>query len=144
MSTPDRRDERDRAGAYIGGMRLLIKLIAGALATALAVWLIPGITLEASSTQEQVLTLVVVAAILGLVNAVVKPLAQTVGFCLIVLTLGLFLLVINALMLLLTSWISAQVGLSFHVDGFWAAFWGALVIAVIGAILGGVLGTKRD
>lgn len=142
MSTPDRRDERDRAGAYIGGMRLLIKLIAGALATALAVWLIPGITLEAGSTQEQVLTLVVVAAILGLVNAVVKPLAQTVGFCLIVLTLGLFLLVINALMLMLTSWLSEQIGLGFHVDGFWPALLGSLVITIVTAVVSGLFGVK--
>ena len=142
MSTPDRRDERDRAGAYIGGMRLLIKLIAGALATALAVWLIPGITLEAASTQEQVLSLVVVAAILGLVNAVVKPLAQTVGFCLIVLTLGLFLLVINALMLMLTSWLSEQIGLGFHVDGFWPALLGSLVITIVTAVVSGLFGVK--
>ena len=123
-------------------MRLLIKLIAGALATALAVWLIPGITLEASSTQEQVLSLVVVAAILGLVNAVVKPLAQTVGFCLIVLTLGLFLLVINALMLMLTSWLSEQIGLGFHVDGFWPELLGSLVITIVTAVVSGLFGVK--
>ncbi len=123
-------------------MRLLIKLIAGALATALAVWLIPGITLEANSTQEQVFTLVVVAAILGLVNAVVKPLAQTVGFCLIVLTLGLFLLVINALMLMLTSWLSEQIGLGFHVDGFWPALLGSIVITIVTAVVSGLFGVK--
>ncbi|HJE51950.1 MAG TPA: phage holin family protein [Tessaracoccus flavescens] len=120
------------------------RLIVTVLAVAVAVWLVPGITLGTADLTEQALTLLGVALIIGVVNAFVKPFAQALGTCLIVLTLGLFLLVINALMLLLTSWISAQVGLSFHVDGFWAAFWGALVIAVIGAILGGVLGTKRD
>ena len=68
---------------------------------------------------------------------------KVLGACLIVLTLGFFLLVINALMLQLTSWLAGVFGLGFHVDGFWPAFWGALIISVVGALLGGLLGSGR-
>lgn len=118
-------------------MRLILKVIAGAIATALAVWLVPGITLTAGDGQEQVLTLIGVAAILGIVNAIVKPLAQVAGFCLVVLTFGLFLLVINAGMLLLTSWAAGQVGLGFHVDGFWPALLGSIIISIVSTVVEG-------
>lgn len=118
-------------------MRLILKVIAGAIATALAVWLVPGITLTAGDGQEQVLTLIGVAAILGIVNAIVKPLATVAGFCLIVLTFGLFLLVINAGMLLLTSWAAGQVGLGFHVDGFWPALLGSIIISIVSTVVEG-------
>lgn len=123
-------------------MKLLLRLLASAAATAVAVWLIPGITLTADTVQDQVLTLLGVAVILGLVNAVVKPLAAALGTCLIVLTFGLFLLVINALMLMLTSWVAGQVGLGFMVDGFWAALLGSLVISLVSAVAGAVLGLR--
>ena len=123
-------------------MQLVLKLIAGALATALAVWLVPGITITASDTGEYIFTLLAVAAILGVVNAVVKPFAKVVGFCLIVLTLGLFLVVINALMLLLVSWLSSQLGLGFAVDGFWPALFGSIIITIATALVGGIFGVN--
>ncbi|MCC2592552.1 phage holin family protein [Tessaracoccus sp. OS52] len=123
-------------------MQLVLKLIAGALATALAVWLVPGITITASDSGEYIFTLLAVAAILGVVNAVVKPFAKVVGFCLIVLTLGLFLVVINALMLLLVSWLSAQLGLGFAVDGFWPALFGSIIITIATALVGGIFGVN--
>ncbi|CAL8968228.1 hypothetical protein TESS_TESS_01611 [Tessaracoccus sp. O5.2] len=123
-------------------MKLLLRLLASAAATAVAVWLVPGITLTADTVQDQVLTLLGVAVILGLVNAVVKPFAAALGTCLIVLTFGLFLLVINALMLMLTSWVAGQVGLGFMVDGFWAALLGSLVISLLSAVAGAVLGLR--
>lgn len=123
-------------------MKLLLRLLASAAATAVAVWLVPGITLTADTVQDQVLTLLGVAVILGLVNAVVKPFAAALGTCLIVLTFGLFLLVINALMLMLTSWVAGQVGLGFMVDGFWAALLGSLVISLVSAVAGAVLGLR--
>ncbi len=125
-------------------MQFLTRLIATAGATALAVWLVPGITLDANDTSSQVLTLVGVSLVFGVINAIVKPLTQALSACLIVLTLGLFLLVINGWMLLLTSWVAGQLGLGFHVDGFTSAFWGALIISVAGAIFGGLLGSERD
>lgn len=120
-------------------MKLVLRLAAAATAAAVAVWLVPGITLTAETTVDKVLTLLGVAAILGVVNAVVRPVAAALGTCLIVLTFGLFLLVINALMLMLTSWVAAQVGLGFHVDGFWAALLGSVIISLVSAVVGSLL-----
>ena len=127
-------------------MKLALRILATALATALAVWLVPGISLTADTTANKALTLLAVAVILGVVNAVVKPFTQAVSACLIVLTLGLFLLVINALMLMLmlTSWLSGQVGLGFHVDGFFAALLGSIVISLVSSVVAGLLGAGRD
>lgn len=125
--------------------QLLVRLVVTAAATALAVWLVPGISLTAPDLTSKVLTLLGVAAVFGVVNMFIKPIAQALGTCLIILTLGLFLLVINALLLWLTSWLAGQVGLGFHVDGFWPALFGALIISVVGALFGGVLGSgKKD
>ncbi|HMQ65203.1 MAG TPA: phage holin family protein [Arachnia sp.] len=124
-------------------MEFVTRLIATALATAAAVWLVPGINLTASDAQGKVLTLLGVALVFGVVNGVIAPIVKVLGACLIVLTLGVFLLVINALMLQLTSWFAGVVGLGFHIDGFWPAFWGALIISVVGALLGGLLGGYR-
>lgn len=121
-------------------MDFIWRLIVTAAATAIAVWLVPGISITG---ENQVLTLVIVALIFGVVNAIVKPLTQALSACLIVLTLGLFLLVINALMLMLTSWLAGQFGIGFEVDGFWPALFGSIIIAVVGALLGGLLGNKR-
>lgn len=121
-----------------------MRLIVTALATAAAVWLIPGIDLTATDTSDKVITLLVVALIFGVVNAVIKPLVSVLSTCLVIVTLGLFLLVINALMLMLTSWLSGQFGLGFHVAGFWPALWGSIVISVVGSILGGLLGTNKN
>ena len=125
-------------------MKLALRILATALATALAVWLVPGISLTADTTANKALTLLAVAAILGLVNAVVKPFTQALSACLIILTLGLFLLVINALMLMLTSWLSGQVGLGFHVDGFFAALLGSIVISLVSSVVAGLLGAGKD
>lgn len=124
-------------------MQFLMRLIVTALATAAAVWLVPGISLTASDTTDKVVTLLIVALIFGAVNAVIKPIVSVMSTCLIVLTLGLFMLVVNALMLMLTSWIGTQFGIGFHVDGFWAALIGAIIISVVGAVLGGLLGSGK-
>lgn len=124
-------------------MQFLMRLIVTALATAAAVWLVPGISLTASDTTDKVVTLLIVALIFGAVNAVIKPLVSVMSTCLLVLTLGLFMLVINALMLMLTSWIGTQFGIGFHVDGFWSALFGSIIISVVGAILGGLLGSGK-
>ena len=80
---------------------------------------------------------------IGVVNAIAKPIAALLSLPLIVLTLGLFLLVLNALMLWLTSWIADGLDLPFEVDGFWAAFWGALVISIVTFIVGLFVGDAR-
>ncbi len=111
-------------------MNLVIRLIISALATALAVWLVPGISMTADATGERVMTLIVVSIIFGLVNAIVRPLLTFASACLVVLTLGLFLFVINALMLMLTAWLATNLGFGFQVDGFWWAVLGSIIISL--------------
>ena len=94
----------------------------------------PGQRAESLSTR--LLTILVVAVVFGLVNAFVKPIARLFSLPLIILTLGLFTLVVNALMLQITSWIAGGLGLDFHVDAFfWDAILGALVISFVSLLL---------
>lgn len=125
-------------------MKLLMRLIVNAIAVAAAAWLLDDITISGSTTTNRVITLVVVAAIFGLVNAVVKPLATILSLPFIILTLGLLIFVINALMLLLTSWISAGLDLAFEVDGFGTALLGALIITVVSWLMNIVLPDKLE
>jgi putative membrane protein len=112
-------------------MSLIIRLIVNAIALWIATAIVSGVEIESASTQEQVITLIVVAAIFALVNTFVRPIVKLLSLPLYVLTLGLFTFVVNALMLLLTSWIADLLDLPFHVDGFWAAILGGLVIAFV-------------
>jgi len=122
---------------------IIIRTIAVALATALAAWLLPGIEVTGGDTTRVALTLVGVAVIIGLVNALVKPVVAALSGCLVILTFGLFLLVINALMLQLSAWLAAQVGLGFRVDGFWTALLGSIVISVVSGMISGALTPAR-
>jgi len=109
----------------------LVKTIANAGALAVAVWLLDKITLTGDSTFKKVWTLILVALVFGLVNFLVKPIVKVLTFPLFILTLGLITLMVNALMLLLTSWLADKFDLSFHVDGFWTAVLGGLIISVV-------------
>ncbi|MCX4882056.1 MULTISPECIES: phage holin family protein [unclassified Streptomyces] len=109
----------------------VVKTIANAGALAVAVWLLDKITLTGDSTGKKAGTLIVVALIFGLVNFLVKPLVKLLSLPLLILTLGLFTLVVNALMLLLTSWLADKFDLSFHVEGFWTAVLGGLIISIV-------------
>ena len=124
-------------------METLLRLVVGAIATAAAVWLIPGIRVVAATDQQYVLILLGVAAIMGVVNAVVKPFTQALSFCLVLLTFGLFLLVINAAILLLTAWVVQKFGIGFFIDGFWPALWGSIVISIVSSLLGGAFRTEK-
>ncbi|MBB5774157.1 phage holin family protein [Nonomuraea sp. NPDC051941] len=119
-------------------MRFIIRTIAAAAALWVAIQLVPGIEVSTSPNSAKYWgVLLIVALIFGIVNAIVKPIVKALGCAIIVLTLGLFLLVINAAMLLLTSWISTQLDIPFHVDNFYpAAFWGAIIISVVSWLLG--------
>ncbi|MFI6739533.1 phage holin family protein [Nonomuraea sp. NPDC050451] len=119
-------------------MRFIIRTIAAAAALWVAIQLVPGIEVSTSTNSAKYWgVLLIVALIFGIVNAIVKPIVKALGCAIIVLTLGLFLLVINAAMLLLTSWISSQLDIPFHVDNFYpAAFWGAIIISVVSWLLG--------
>jgi putative membrane protein len=109
----------------------VVKTIANAGALAVAVWLLDKITLTGDSTGKKVGTLIIVALIFGVVNFLVKPIVNLLSLPLLILTLGLFTLVVNALMLLLTSWLADKLDLSFHVEGFWTAVLGGLIISVV-------------
>ncbi|MFJ4690865.1 phage holin family protein [Streptomyces sp. NPDC088766] len=117
----------------------VVKTIANAGALAVAVWLLDKITLTGADTGEKVGTLIVVALLFGLVNFLVKPVVKVLTFPLFILTLGLITLVVNALMLLLTSWLADQFDVSFHVEGFWTAVLGGLIISVVSWALNVVL-----
>jgi putative membrane protein len=124
---------------------VIIKLLANAVALAIAAWLVSGITIQGATTGRRVLTLLIVAAVFGLVNAIVKPVVKLLSLPFIILTLGLLIFVINAAMLLLTSWITGKLDVQFHVDGFWpAALLGSLVITVVGLLLNAVLPDKAE
>lgn len=111
-------------------MRFLVWVTVNALALAVATGLLDGMRLTGDTRQDQVVTLVLVALIFGVVNAVVRPVVKLLSLPFIILTLGLLIFVINALMLLLTEWLARSVGLDFRVDGFWTAVLGAIVITV--------------
>lgn len=119
------------------GMRTIGRILVTALAVALATWLVPGIDIQSSSTANFAVTLLLVSLVIGLVNAVVKPVVKLITGCLILLTFGLFLVVVNAWMLMLSSWLSGLVGLGFHVAGFWPALIGGIVISIVSALLSG-------
>lgn len=120
-------------------MKFLIWVVVNALALAAATLLLDGIRLTGGSDQDRVITLVLVALIFGVINAVLGPVIKLLSLPFIILTLGLLLLVINALLLMLTSWVSRELGLGFHVDGFWTAVFGAIIVTVSTWILEAVL-----
>ena len=124
-------------------MRFVIWVVVNALALAAATWIMGGITLTGSTRSQQLVTLIGVALVFGVVNAVVRPIVNLLSLPLIILTLGLMIFVVNALMLMLTSWISGQLSLGFHVDGFLTALGGALIITVATWLLELVLKDKR-
>jgi putative membrane protein len=125
-------------------VRLLVRLLATAVALAVAAGLVDGISVGPGTNRERALTLLGVAIIFGLVNAIVRPILRLLTLPLVVLTLGLFLLVLNALMLLLTEWIAEQFDLAFQVDGFWSAVLGALIITVVSFLINIVLPDKYE
>ena len=125
-------------------MRLILRLMANMGALALATWLLSGITLTASTTERKVLRLLIVAVIFGVVNAIVKPIFTLVTAVAVVLTLGLFLIVINALMLLLTSWISDQFNLGWSVNGFWTAVFGSIIVSIVSFVANAFIPEKNE
>lgn len=130
-------------------MNLLLRIAATAVAVWVTAWLVPGIQVGATAATESpsantVITLLLVSAIIGLVNAIVKPVAQVLTGCLILLTFGLFLLVVNAAMLMVSAWICAQVGVPFTVDGWGAAFLGSIIISFVSALINGITGAGHQ
>jgi putative membrane protein len=122
-------------------LRLLISWFINAVALAAAAYFVPGITIAGEPAW---LTVAITALIFGLVNALIRPFLKLLTCPLIILTLGLFTLVINGLMLWFSSWIAARFDVGFLVDGFWPAFWGALVISIVSFILSLIFRERDD
>lgn len=125
----------------------LIRTGVNAVALWVAAALLDGIVLAEDDTTfaSKFTTIILVALIFGVVNAVVKPIAKVLAFPAIVLTLGLFTFVVNAFLLQLTEWIAAPLGLSFVITKFWwDAVLGALIITIVSMVLNWVLPEKED
>ena len=124
-------------------MRFLLRVLVSAAALGVATWAVSGIELLAGSGWTRVGTLLAVALIFGLINATLKPLIKVIGCAFYVLTLGLAALVVNGLLLWLTSVIAGDLTLPFHVTGFWPAFWGAIVVGLVSWLLNLLIGDDR-
>jgi putative membrane protein len=130
------RGDRRATLAYARVVRFVTWLLTTAAGVAVATWLFNGIYFTGPTTgseeiRHKILPLLVVSLILGIVSSFVRPVVTFFSIPLVILTLGLFLLVINALMLMLTAWIAGGLGLGFHVDGFWNALGGSIVITIV-------------
>ncbi|MGD0603500.1 MAG: phage holin family protein [Streptosporangiaceae bacterium] len=124
-------------------MKFLLRVLVSAVALGVATAAVPGIELLASSGETKLGTLVGVALIFGLINATLKPLIKVVGCAFYVLTLGLAALVVNGLLLWLTSVVAGDLTLPFHVTGFWPAFWGAIIVGLVSWLLHLLIGDNR-
>jgi putative membrane protein len=111
-------------------MPFVVRLLVNAAALWVATRIVPGVSFDGG-----VLPFLGVALVFGVINATLRPLTKILTFPLIIVTLGIFALVVNGLMLWLTSSLSASLGLGFHVRGFWSAFFGALVVSIVSALL---------
>jgi putative membrane protein len=113
-------------------MKLFIRWAISAFSLFVAAWLVPGILVEADGWGVYV----VMALILGLVNAFIRPLLKMLTCPFIILTLGLFTMVINGVSLWIASWLAAHVfGVGFYITVFWSAFLGALIVSVVSVVL---------
>lgn len=124
-------------------MRILFRLVTTALAVAVAAQFFDGIrftgpTAGQAELQEKLLPLIFVAVILGVVTSFVKPILTILSIPFIIITLGLFLLVLNAAMLGLTAWLADLFDIGFKVEGFWTAVGGAIVITIVTWIVDGL------
>jgi putative membrane protein len=117
-------------------MGIILRLVITAVSLWIATLVIDGIKLTTESLPTKVGTLLAVAVIFGIVNAILRPIIKTIGCGLYVLTLGLIAVVVNGLLFLLTSWIAGEFDLPFHVDDFWpSAVLGALLVGVVSWVL---------
>jgi putative membrane protein len=126
-------------------MGILIRIVITAVSLWISTLVIDGIQLTTDSTSGKVFTLLAVAVIFGVVNAVLRPIIKTLGCGLYVLTLGLIALIVNGLLFELTSWIADRADLPFHVDKFWpTAILGALLVGIVSWLLNMLVPDRSD
>ena len=126
---------------------IVIKVLVNGAALWVAALVLDGIRFggDRAPLSQQLMTILVVAAIFGLINAFIKPVLKLFSLPFIILTLGLFSLVVNALMLQLTSWFADQLGLAFQVEAFfWDAVLGSIVITFVSMVLNLVLPDGKE
>lgn len=123
-------------------MNFLIRWLVTAIAVGAAVWIVPGIT---TVGNDATIAVVVMALVLSLVNILLKPILQLVSLPITVITLGIFYLIVNALLLELAAWAATGMFASgIALDGFGSAFLGSIVISIVSAIANSVLGTDKN
>jgi putative membrane protein len=125
-------------------VQFLIRTAVTAIGLWVATLIVSGITVTGQSGWADAWTLVLVAVIFGLVNAIIKPLVKLFGCLFYVFTLGLIAFVVNALLFLLVNWLAGLLHLPFHVHGFWSAFWGAIIVGVVSWLINLVIPEPRS
>jgi putative membrane protein len=113
-------------------MNFIVRILISTLAVLISSYFLPGVKIDS------IITAVIVAVVLAFLNSALKPIMVILSLPITIYTLGLFLLVINTLIILLT----ARIVNGFHVEGFWSAMWFSIVLSIVNAILGGI--QKRD
>jgi putative membrane protein len=117
---------------------VLLQIMVNALSIAAAVKLVDGIAFTGQWWK-----MIVIGALFGVVNTLIKPAVKLITFPLIILTLGLFTLIVNTLMLALTEWLSKPLGLGLEIQGFWPTFWGALIVSIMSVLLSWATGMRK-
>jgi putative membrane protein len=118
--------------------QLILRVMINAISIAAAIKLVDGLTFTGEWWK-----MIIIGAVFGIVNSLLKPIMMFFTFPLIILTLGIFTLVVNALMLIITAKLSGPFHLGFQIHGFWAAFWGALIVSIVSMLLSWITGVKR-
>ncbi|MCC3281891.1 MULTISPECIES: phage holin family protein [Arthrobacter] len=131
-------------------MRLLLQILVNGLALWVAGWILPGITVSESGTMtgnetlDVVLAYLFIGLVFGVVNALVRPIVRLLALPLTILTLGLFSIIINAGMLMLTSWLTSFTPVHFAVDSFfWTAILASIIISIVSMVAGSLTGSRR-
>ena len=126
-------------------MSILIRLAINAIALWITTLLVSGVHVTTDSTGKKVLTLIAIAIIFGVVNALLRPIIKTIGCAFYVLTLGLVSIVVNGALFLFASWLADQLGIPFKVDNFWpSAVLGALIVGVVSWLLSLIVPDKAQ
>lgn len=117
---------------------IILRVMINALSIVAAVKLVEGITFSGQWWK-----MIIIGAIFGFVNSLIKPIVTFFTFPFIILTLGIFTLIINTLMLIITAHLSESLDLGLQIKGFWPAFWGAIIVSIVSITLSWLTGVKK-
>jgi putative membrane protein len=140
------RPTRGRApDGIIGTMAFVVRVLINGVAIWFATLILPGLTVVGGDTDlQQIGIILAVALVFGIVNAVVKPIVAFLSIPLYIITLGLFTIIVNALMLMLTAWITESTHWGLRIDNFGVACWGAIIISVVSFVLSVLTPSSRS